>query len=122
MYLFPLIRDLYYVEVVQKVSPDVKDLQLDSETYLTLEDVPDLDEHAEVGVEDPDAVGKDVLLVEVGDLAVVLLLDHLEAATDRGQPAADQGEHLALHQGGLGREEQSKIHDNQISNLLICQQ
>ena len=72
-------------------------------TYLTLEDVADLDEHAEVGVEDPDAVGEDVVLVEVGDLALVddALLRHLQAAAHRGQPAADQGEHLALHQGSL---------------------
>ena len=74
-------------------------------TNLTLEDVPDLDEHAEVGVEYPDPVGEDVVLVEVGDLAVVddSLLHHLEAAAHRGQPATDQGEHLALHQGSLGK-------------------
>ena len=79
-----------------------------SDTYLTLEDVSDLDEHAEVGVEDPDPMGEDVVLVEVGDLALVddALLRHLQAAAHRGQPAADQGEHLALHQGSLGEEEE----------------
>ena len=73
-------------------------------TDLTLEDVPDLDEHAEVGVENPDSVGEDVFLVEVGDLAVVevaALLDHLQAAAHRGQPAPDEGEHLAFHQRRL---------------------